>query len=135
MSGHGDGRTARAEDSHIARARERLETRARERAGRREVMRHRALQEAEAIVAMIATRYRPARIYQWGSVLRPGGFRDYSDVDVAVEGIDGARTFFAMLADTQAMTRLPLDLVQVERIAPEHTDEIRQHGRVVYERR
>ena len=120
--------------THVQRARWRLRDRASERARKLEAMRCQAARDAEAIVEMIAVRYRPARIYQWGSVLRPGGFQEYSDVDIAVEGIEDAAAFFRMLADAQAMTRLPLDLVQMEKIEPEYAEEIRQHGKVVYER-
>ena len=124
-----------SEQTHTARARRRLDERERARAEGLEEMRHRALQEAEAIVAMIAAEYGPERIYQWGSVLRPGGFKEYSDVDIAVEGVGDARAFFSMLAVAEKMTRFPLDLVQIERIEPEYAEDIRQHGRVVYEKR
>ena len=49
-----------------------------------------AVSDSGAIVDMIVRKYQPVRVYQWGSVLRPGGFRDYSDIDIAVEGIADA---------------------------------------------
>jgi len=36
--------------------------------------------------------------------------------------------------DAQALRRFPLDIVQLEKIAPEYADDIRQHGKMVYER-
>ena len=121
-------------DIHLERARRRLLERSQERRKRLEGLRRQAAQDAEAIAVMIAARYKPVRIYQWGSVLRPGGFQEYSDVDIAVEGVSDAAVFFRMLEDAQAMTRMSLDLVQLEKIEPEYAEEIRQHGRVVYER-
>ena len=121
-------------DTHLQRARRRLRERAAERAERLESLRIEAARDAEAVVQMIADKYRPARIYQWGSLLRPGGFREYSDIDIAVEGVADARTFFNILADAQQMCDLPLDLVEIEKIAPEYADEIREYGQVAYER-
>jgi predicted nucleotidyltransferase len=120
--------------SHIERARERLRQRAADRAAADEALRLRAVAEAQAITRMVTERYRPARIYQWGSVLRPGGFRDYSDIDLAVEGVTDPAAYFEMLGEAQAMTRFPLDLVQLEKVAPEHAADIRLHGTLVHER-
>ncbi|MEW6755506.1 MAG: nucleotidyltransferase domain-containing protein [Candidatus Latescibacterota bacterium] len=122
-----------SESSHIERARERLRRRAQARAVADEALRTQAAADAEAIIRMVGAKYRPTRIYQWGSVLRPGGFRQYSDIDLATEGITDPQTHFALLGEAQGMTRFPLDLVQMEKIAPEHAADIRQHGKVVYE--
>ena len=124
-----------SELSHIERARQRLRDRALARARQCEAMQRQAVLDTRAIVRMIVEEYELVRIYQWGSVLRPGEFREYSDIDIAVEGVTDARAFFRMLGDAQAMTRFPLDLVQIEKIEPEYAEEIRQHGEIVYERR
>jgi hypothetical protein len=39
-----------------------------------------------------------------------------------------------LLGEAQDMTRFPLDIVQLEKIAPEHAEDIRQHGKLIYER-
>lgn len=122
------------ETSHIERARQRLHDRALVRSQKFEELRYQAVADVKDIVNMIVERYDPIRIYQWGSVLRPGGFRDYSDIDIAVEGITDAQPFFRMLADAQALTHFPLDIVQIDKIAPEYAEDIRHHGKVVYER-
>jgi len=124
-----------SETSHIARARQRLRDRAQAQAALDEEMRCQAVRDVCAIVAMIVEKYAPIRIFQWGSVMRAGGFRAYSDVDLAVEGVTDAQAFFAMLGDAQALTRFPLDLVQIEKIAPEYAEDIRRHGKIIYERR
>ncbi|MEW6756572.1 MAG: nucleotidyltransferase domain-containing protein [Candidatus Latescibacterota bacterium] len=90
--------------------------------------------DAARIVAVIAERYRPARIVQWGSLLDADRFREYSDIDLAVEGVVGAERFFALLHDAEAETRFPLDIVQLEHVEPEFRALILEKGQVVYER-
>jgi predicted nucleotidyltransferase len=123
----------RTQSSHIERARQRLYSQARTRAEQFETLRRQAIVDTQAIIHLITKEYRPTRIYQWGSVLRPGGFRLYSDIDIAVEGITDAQTFFRILETSQKMTQFPLDLVQIEKIAPEYAEDIRRNGKVLYE--
>ena len=89
--------------------------------------------DARAIVELIIRQYHPHRVFQWGSLLRPGDFKRYSDIDIAIEGVTDAERFFALLGEAQAMSRFPLDIVQLEKIAPEYADDIRRHGKIVYE--
>jgi predicted nucleotidyltransferase len=91
--------------------------------------------EAKRIVDRIAGDFRPARIYQWGSLLDRPRFRSYSDIDIAVEGITDAAEWIALERAAWKMTGFPLDLVQLEHIEPEYADIIRGKGRVVYERK
>ncbi len=124
-----------SELAHVEAARQRLRDRARAREERYQVMWARAESDSRAIIEMIVREYRPTRVYQWGSLLRPERFRDYSDIDVAVEGIADAEMFFRMLGAAQAMTEFDLDLVQIEKVAPEYAEDIRKHGKIAYERR
>ncbi len=93
-----------------------------------------AWRDFRAIVTHIAARYHPARIYQWGSLLQRPHFCEWSDIDIAVEGLGAAEEFFALYGDADLLTRLPLDLVEMERIEPEFADIIRMKGIVVYDR-
>ena len=93
-----------------------------------------ALRDVEAIVAMIVEQYKPIRIYQWGSLLDRRLFSEISDIDIALEGIKSAKTFFAIVHSASRMTDLPLDIVQLEKIHPLHAESIRNNGRLVYER-
>ena len=93
-----------------------------------------AWRDFRTIVTLAAERYRPARIYQWGSLLHRPHFCEWSDIDIAVEGLGSAERFFALYGDAERLTRLPLDLVEIERIEPEFADIIRMKGVVVYER-
>jgi len=92
-----------------------------------------ASRDAAAIMEMIIGKYRPRRIYQWGSLLDKEKFGEHSDIDIAVEGITGAERFFALLGDAGDMTGFPLDIVQMEKIEPEFADIIRMKARVVYD--
>ncbi|PTN36733.1 nucleotidyltransferase family protein [Desulfonatronum sp. SC1] len=94
----------------------------------------RAVADASAIVRMIVQRYNPIRIYQWGSLLRPELFREYSDIDLAVEGVREPERFFRMFGDAERMTDFPLDLLDIEKIAPEFAEIIKMKSIVVYER-
>jgi predicted nucleotidyltransferase len=93
-----------------------------------------AWRDFEAIVEMLIQKYNPRRIYQWGSVLKRDEFCEISDIDIGVEGIGGAERFFAVYGEAAAMTRFPLDLVEMEKIEPEFAELIKLKGRLVYER-
>jgi len=93
-----------------------------------------ATRDAQAIIALLVSKYHPVRIYQWGSLLNSGKFTECSDIDIAIEGITDAETFFGLLGDVTSMTEIPADIVQMEKIEKEFADAIRQKGKIVYER-
>lgn len=93
-----------------------------------------ARHDADRIIEFIIQQYQPTRIYQWGSLTRSGAFRDYSDIDIAVEGVLDPSLFFRMLGDVQRLTEFDVDLVQIEKIVPEYAELIREKGRIAYER-
>lgn len=119
---------------HLEKARERIQMREKRQIRENAALAQQAAADAQAIIEMIVQSFSPRRIYQWGSLLRPGGFKPYSDIDIAVEGVVDAERFFAMLGQAQSLTAFPVDIVQLEKIAPEHAEDIRQYGRLVYER-
>jgi len=98
------------------------------------VLHAKAVSDFQSILKMIVETYAPERVYQWGSLLRPEQFRDYSDIDIAVEGAMTAQAYFELLGKAQAMTDFPVDIVQLEKIEPEFSESIRKEGKVVYER-
>ena len=67
-------------------------------------------------------------------MLHPERFTVCSDIDIAIEGITDAETYFRLLADAMKHTRIALDIVQIEKIEPEFATLIRQSGKIVYER-
>lgn len=93
-----------------------------------------AVRDFTAIKQMIVERYHPLRIYQWGSLLDRSKFREYSDIDIAVEGVDNPEHFFKMYGEAEKMTNFPLDLLDYGKIAPEFVEIIKRKGVRVYER-
>jgi predicted nucleotidyltransferase len=116
-------------------AREFLERKEREKDSRLDERFALARRDFEAIRRMIVESYRPRRIWQWGSLLDRSRFRDYSDIDVAVEGVDEPERFFRMFGQAEKLTEFPLDLVDINRIEPEFAELIKQKGVLVYERK
>ena len=98
-------------------------------------LRHqRALNDFQQIVDMIVNKYKPKKIYQWGSLLNKDQFSEISDIDIAVEGMPDAQSYFNMLADAEKLTSFPLDIVEMESIHELHKNMIIQKGVLVYER-
>ena len=83
---------------------------------------------------MIVDRHKPARIWQWGSLLHRADFCEWSDIDIALEGLRGPEALFQVYADAEQLTRFPFDIVELDRLAPEFADLIRAKGIVVYDR-
>lgn len=92
-----------------------------------------AADDFQKITDMIVERFRPARIYQWGSLLDRVRFSEISDIDIAVEGLRGPGEFFALLGAASPLTDFPLDIVEMERIGDDNARYIREFGRIVYE--
>ena len=93
-----------------------------------------ATRDAQAIIDMIVERFRPTRIVQWGSLLAPQRFREYSDIDIAVEGVREPERYSALLEAAEKLTRFPIDIVQLEAVEPEYRELMLERGRTVYER-
>ena len=93
-----------------------------------------AVRDFEAIRGMIVDRYQPVRIYQWGSLLDRAKFRDYSDIDISVEGVNDPELFFKMFGEAEKMTTFSLDLLDHGKLAPEFAQIIQRKGVLVYER-
>ena len=91
-----------------------------------------ARRDAAAIVALIADKYHPRRIYQWGSLLNRRHFWEKSDIDVALEGLRTATDVFPLMADAEKLTKFPLHIVDLDRTASEFAGIIRKRGRVVH---
>jgi len=111
-----------------------LEEREAVRRTRRRELYERAAADCKRIVAMIADEFRPRRVYQWGTLLDPDRFDESSDIDIAVEGLPGARAFFDLHGRAMAMTDFSLDLIELERAESVYRRSIVERGKVVYER-
>jgi len=120
--------------THLQQCRYFLRKRAEQRQAQLDLFFERAWKEARAIIDLLIAKYRPVRVYQWGSLLDRSRFWERSDIDIAVEGILAPATFFAMYGEADQLASVTLDLVALERIEPEFAEIIRTTGKLVYER-
>ncbi|MBN1765570.1 MAG: hypothetical protein JW860_09960 [Sedimentisphaerales bacterium] len=118
----------------INKARATLIAREKKRAALRHARWEQAKKDCERIIAHIMKKYKPAKIYQWGSLLAPERFTEISDIDIALEGLAGPLDGLAALGEAEDMTDIPVDIVELERIHPAHAQSIRERGVLVYER-
>ena len=91
----------------------------------------RARADFDSIVDHIWLHYRVERIWQWGSLLHERHFSEHSDIDIALEGVASAADYFAIIADAEARTELPVHVVELDKLHPAFTETIRKQGRVV----
>ena len=61
-------------------------------------------------------------------------FADYSDIDIALEGMGSIENVMELERVAEGMTEFPLDIVEIEKISATHADSIRSQGKLVYER-
>lgn len=85
---------------------------------RRQRLAQRARADAEAIAELLVDRFGATRVYLFGSLTVPGGFRESSDIDLAVEGMR-AEQFIRASAEAARTTSFSLDLVPLEDAHPE----------------
>lgn len=111
-----------------------LENKAAKRRARNEKLRLQAVKDADAIITMIIEQYNPKTIYQWGSVLKSNAFSSISDIDIAVEGLNSAENFFALVNKADEMTQFPVDIVEIEHVVPEYLALIKKYGVCRYRR-
>jgi predicted nucleotidyltransferase len=84
-----------------------------QRAQRLELMRRQALEQAKRKLQRYFARKRIRQVYLVGSVLGAGRFFPFSDIDVAVEGLE--EPYFQVLADLEALLARDVDLIELER--------------------
>jgi predicted nucleotidyltransferase len=99
--------------------------------GKRLILWEKAVEESQAIVKMILEKYHPQALIQWGSVLDSKHFSEISDIDLAVAGLESL-TFMKLLADAEALTTFPLDIVQWEAIHPSFQKIILMKGKLLH---
>jgi len=93
-----------------------------------------ATRDFNAICQMIIHDFQPTGIYQWGSLLDRTKFSLISDIDIAVEGITDAQEYFTLLRKADEMTEFPVDIVQLEKIHPLHSEMIITRGVQIYKK-
>ena len=95
----------------------------------------RATADCDAIVSRVIHELRPTRVYQWGSLLDRSRFTEMSDIDIALEGLEGPEAYFGALGIAMELTEIPVDIVEIERLPQGIADRIRHRGRLVYEQK
>lgn len=100
----------------------------------REHLFNKAYADYKAIIKMIIQRFNPERIYQWGSLLDRKMFTDYSDIDIALEGMKSIEDLIELERLAEGMTEFPLDILELEKVPSVYADSIRSKGVLVYER-
>ena len=93
-----------------------------------------ATRDVRTIVSEIAAQVNPRRIYQWGSLLDRRRFSEISDLDIAVEGLNGPAEYFQVLGIAMNATSLPIDIVELEKVPADIAEHIRKRGVLVHER-
>jgi uncharacterized protein len=88
---------------------QRLERRSRD----REVGRERTLEHAQRTLRRYFRDKRVKSAWLVGSVLRPGYFYEFSDVDVAVEGL--GEPYFEVMSELEELLGRSVDLIELER--------------------
>ena len=91
----------------------------------------RARADFECIVDHVWHHYRVKRIWQWGSLLDGRHFSERSDIDIALEGVESAAAYFAILADAEARTDQPVHVVELDKLHAAFAESIRARGKVV----
>lgn len=101
----------------------------------REALLERARADAARLITAIADGHHPLRIWQWGSLVHTARFSEISDIDIAVEGLEGGERALSSIRDmADSMTTFHVDLVEIEELDPGRADLIRRFGRVAWER-
>jgi len=82
--------------------------------------REQALAAAQTCVRLLKERFGARRVILFGSAVRPGTWHDYSDIDLAVEGLASDKFFVAYSACCDVLPHgVKLDLVPLELAYPE----------------
>ncbi|MFH1762161.1 MAG: hypothetical protein ABIA63_13770 [bacterium] len=92
-----------------------------------------AQSDFKKISEFIIKKYKPEKLFQWGSLLDRSKFSLNSDIDIGLEGILDPALYFELLRVTDSMTRFSLHIVQMEKIEPEYADSIKKYGKLIYE--
>lgn len=90
-----------------------------------------ALQTAASATRLLAEQYKASRVYLFGSLVREYDFMNDSDIDLAVEGLNGIRYFEAVghLFEGEKFT---INIVPIENCLPDLKEKVIKEGRLLY---
>ncbi len=88
----------------------------------------RARKAARAAAALLRDRFGARRVVVFGSMVRPGSFTPWSDIDIAAWGIPVDQFFRAVGALSGLSEEFKIDLVDPDRCRPQLHEEISREG-------
>jgi len=91
-----------------------LDLRLRQKQRENEKLRQQTLQRVLELLPQLAATYGFHRAYVFGSVIKKGRFRRYSDIDIAIEGLDDQQ-YFKFMADLYDRLEREVDVIQLEK--------------------
>lgn len=74
---------------------------------------HRAWELARQAADLLRRDFHAERVFVFGSLIRPGSFTEWSDVDVAADGIDPRDTLLAMESVGALSAEIPVNLADL----------------------
>jgi predicted nucleotidyltransferase len=92
-----------------------------------------AKKEFEEIVKMIIKKFKPKKIYQWGSLIHQENFREYSDIDIGIEGLKSIEEFFNLYGEAENISSFPLDIIELDKIEEKTANFIKKKAKFIYE--
>lgn len=95
-----------------------------ERAAQRENERQRTLSQAVQALRQYFVNKRVRAVYLTGSILREGKFASFSDIDIAVEGLQ--EDYLRTLAELEGVLHRQVDLIELEKCS--FREQILQRG-------
>lgn len=100
---------------------------------RKEWGRSRALQEAKRLSTLLSQHFSFERLYLFGSAIREGRFKRYSDLDLAIQGL-AKGLFLKAYALLIKKSDFPIDLKPWELLDEQTRQRIKTEAMVLYER-
>jgi uncharacterized protein len=91
-----------------------LDQRLRQKQRENEKLRQQTLRRVLDLLPQLATEYRFNHAYVFGSVTKKGRFSPYSDIDIAIEGLDNQQ-YFKFMADRSGRLEREVDVIQLEK--------------------
>lgn len=92
-----------------------------------------ANKDFDLIVSMLTQKYNPIRIYKYGSLQNEEQFKLYSDLDIIVEGLE-EDLFLKASVDADRLSSFEVDFLEYESLPKWKQKQIKELGKMVYER-
>lgn len=103
-----------------------LEKKARE----KELLRKKALQEAEHLSTLLKEKFEFESLFLIGSVIKEKGFHHHSDIDFVIKGLK-TESFFKALSLLISNSTFDIDLKPYKELDQEHRMIVEKEGRVL----